>query len=435
MIPETLDRSPPGDTDAERALLAACILDPTNLDRLGEQVSQADFCDDENGRLFDALQMLHDAGKPVGDMAVLAAELRRLGLYEAIGGAAFVAKLFTDGRVHVPHAAFYAESIRRTASLRRQLDLAAELTRRAYDPKADPSNIAQWLDARLSGLDQRKPDSVRTIGEIAAEVVEDLKRPETHAANVFTGLREYDETHGGWLPGELVILAARPKMGKTALATQVAFYQAVGNRPTLFVSLEMRDRELITRVLCGLAEVNSRRVRTRRLDGQHIGQLAKVASDLGDLPLNVWSPPLSTLPAIRAVAKQAKATQGLDLVVVDYLSLVRPSDPRRPRHEQVAEVSAGLKSLAKELGVVVLCLAQLNREAEGEIPRLSNLRESGAVEQDADIVLFIHRARKGEGEDTTATKLITAAHRSGEEGELELRWVPERTRFEEPARF
>ena len=440
MIPEILDRHLPSDTDSELALLAACLLDPTNVDRLGDQVFPADFYDSENGRLFDAIQTLHDAGKPICDMAVLVSELKQSGLYESIGGAAFIGKLFVDGKAQAPHAGFYASSVKRTARLRRQLDVAAELTRLAYDPKADPACITQWLDARLSGLDQRASDSGRTIGDIAAEVIADLKRPDARADNIFAGLPGYDETHGGWLPGELVILAARPKIGKTALAMQIAMYQATGNRPTLFISLEMEDRELVTRILCGSAKVNSRKVRTRRLDGTHIRALEAVAADMKGLPLKIEDPPQATLQKIRALAKAKKAANGLDLLVVDHLSLVRPSDPRRPRHEQVAEVSGGLKSLAKELGVVVLCLSQLNRECEGEVPRLHNLRESGAVEQDADVVLFLHRNRlpldeKGNPQDTTTTKLITAAHRNGQEGEMELVWVPDETRFDEPARF
>ncbi len=405
-------------------MLAACIFDPTNLDLLGDQVCPADFYDVDQGKLFDAIQMLHDAGQPINDATVLVSKLRQQGLLEAIGGVAFLYGLLSDGTAQdAPRDLLRGkrEAGGDTPKATRHGDGVGP---GVYEPKADPLSIGQWLDAQLSGIGQRASHSVRTIGEVAAEVVDDLKRPESRAGNVFTGLREYDEINGGWLPGELVILAARPKMGKTALATQVALYQAVGNRPTLFVSLEMRRP--------GVDNPRSLRLcRCQFTQGadKAIGRPAHQGVGIrcgrhGRLAVERLVPAAGHAAGDPRGCEAGQGHRGAGSACRGLPVLGRPSDPKRPRHEQVAEVSAGLKSLAKELGVAVLCLAQLNREAEGEIPRLSNLRESGAVEQDADIVLFIHRNRKGEGEDTGTTKLITAAHRSGAEGELELRWVP-----------
>jgi replicative DNA helicase len=427
LAPQVLDRVPPSDPEGERALLAASIWEPTNLDRVAEIVGPTDFFDADWGKFFDALQTMHDAGLPINDGNLLVSELKRFSWFEKVGGTAFLYGLLADGSVHAAHAMFYARNVRRAAVLRRQLLLGSELTRRAYDPDADPERIAEWLDAEVCAGYQNKANGSKSIGEIAASVLQEIREPASRVGNVLTGLKEFDYKSGGWCPGELIILAARPKIGKTALATQIGMHNAMQGRPVLFVSLEMKDKELITRAMCSAADVNTRRVRTKRLDEQDIARLAEVVDCWKGLPLEIDSPSSATVKAIHANAKRQKAIRGLDLVIVDYLSLIRPSDPRRPRHEQVAECSAGIKTLARELGVVVLCLAQLNRDAEGNTPELNHLRDSGAIEQDADMVLFIQRAREG---DTSTTKLITAANRNGEEGQCTLRWIPERTRFE-----
>lgn len=260
---------------------------------------------------------------------------------------------------------------------------------------------------------------------MAADVVADLATG-TCDRPTMSGFEALDSSAGGWMSGELVILAARPGVGKTTFAMQVAAHNAARERRVLFVSLEMRDRELVARMLSGDPGVDSRRLRAGRLGTADIDKLRAAADDIRDLPVRVWAPPSATLARIRGVAKREVAFGGLSLLVVDYIGLIRPAagDTKRPRFEQVGEVSAGLKSLAKELDVPVLALCQLNREADGTEPRLSNLRDSGSIEQDADVVLFLHR-------ETTATKLIVAKHRHGETGSVALRFDGSTTRFSE----
>jgi replicative DNA helicase len=257
-----------------------------------------------------------------------------------------------------------------------------------------------------------------------------------------TGLAKLDEAMGAMLPGEMVVIAARPGQGKSALGVQIAMHAAERGRPGLIVSLEMRDTELVKRKLCEFAELDSRDVRSGRLSDEHRQQLHDAAQQLTDLPLRLWSPPSATLADIRAVARRAKAKGGLQLLVVDYLGLVRPGseDRRLPRFEQVQNISAGLKSLSKELNLPVISLCQLNREADQSAPRLSHLRESGAIEQDADLVIFLHHPESpahiaGEQPYAQTVNVIVAKHRHGQVGKVSLLWHPRETRFSSPDSF
>jgi replicative DNA helicase len=217
-------------------------------------------------------------------------------------------------------------------------------------------------------------------------------------------------------------------MGKTSFALQVALHQASKGRPTTFVSLEMTGRELASRHIVTRTGIETRRLRSGELQLLDLQEIDQVASDAAKLAMRIWSPHQATVAQIRGVAKRDAATAGLSLLVVDYIGLVRPTDPRRPRHEQVSMVSAALKSVAKELQIPVLALCQLNRESDKTKraePKLSHLRESGSIEQDADIVLLLHRRDNHDGQ----TKLIIAKHRHADTGALMLTWDAVRTSF------
>ncbi len=414
-------------SEAEHAICGAAIVDPSVLPGLSEIISPRDFADSDLGQLFAGLVTIHEAGLPIGDPVVLVPELRRLGVPEAVRSPAFIAKLLVDGTVQASHAEFYARQVQRAASLRRLQYIGQALAERSAAAAADPADIAAWLDGQLAGLGHHVPDPPERIGDVAAGLVEWLATG-CSGAGIVTGLASHDRSVGGWQPGELVILAARPGVGKTSLGMQVAIHNATGGKPVLYVSLEMTAKELTARVLCGLANVDSRRLRAGPLDADSLAAITRASGKITGLPLWLWAPPATTSARIRAVAKRDSAEGGLALVVVDYLGLVRPSDPKRPRHEQMGQVSADLKALAKELSVPVLALAQLNREADGNEPRLSHLRDSGSIEQDADIVLFIHR----DEDEKEAAKLICAKHRHGDTGTIQLIWDAPRTRYVDP---
>lgn len=420
---DLLDALPPTDPVSERALLGAVLLEPAQLDNVTD-ISGADFSDPPLGQLFEALTILRECGVPLSDMAALLPALRDMRLPDSVTSGPTLAELFRDG---VPfNAKFYAAQIRRCSDLRRLRDLAAELLGRTSQRAAKPDDITRWLDARLQTFAQRETGQVNRIGDVARELLRELQETPPDGRGIMTGLVNVDSAIGAWMPGDLVILAARPGVGKTSLALQVAMHNAERGRQVLFVSLEMRDRELVGRILCDRAIVDSRRLRAGGLESFHWSSLEKAANAVADLPLSVWSPPRATLAEIRAVVRRETAKNDVFLLVVDYIGLVRPTDPKRPRHEQVADISQGLKALAKELPLPVLALCQLNREADGKEPVLSHLRESGAIEQDADIVLFIHH-------DEDGAKLIIAKHRHGATGSEPLVWIPSRTRFADPS--
>jgi replicative DNA helicase len=408
-------------TESETALLSAMLVDPGEIDIVSADLSLADFRDSDLGCLYDAMVTLHQSGRPAGDLRVLVPELRRMGLPEAVTNVAFLGRLLMNGTAG--NARFYAAEVRRGSRLRRQECIAHGLLARASAVDADPDKIAQWLDASSLSVGA-ETDRCRKVGDIAIDYLADLREPASRKHVVMSGILGLDETIGGFLPGELIVLAARTSVGKTALALQIASHVAERGRSVAFVSLEMRDRELVGRILCGAAGVNSQRVRSGDIDERDIGQLEWAASHIDNQHLWIWDPPRATTGQIRARAKRLAATDGLHLVIVDYIGLVQPTDPKRQRFEQVSAITSDLKAMAKELAVPVLALCQLNREADGNEPRLSHLRDSGSVEQDADCVLFLHRKTDSE------TTLVIAKHRHAATGSVNLRWVPARTRFD-----
>jgi len=413
--------------EIETALLGALILDPSSVDAITDAVTAHDFADSDLGSLFDALVTLHGAGKPIGDAAFLVPELRHMGVPEAARTPAFIGQLLMRGTA--AHARYYAQELRRVSRLRSLGAIGAQLAAQATAAQADPDKLAAWLDASVAGIGFESSDHCRRLGEVAAEFVAELKAPQARGRTVMTGLPAVDSTVGGFAPGELIVLAARTSIGKTALAMQIAVDVAARGRSVLFASLEMRDRELVSRVLCGAAGVNAQRIRSGRHDDRDVGQIEWAASKVNTHPLFIYDPPRATTARIRGQAKRVQAAHGLDLLICDYIGLVQPADRKRERYQQVGEITADLKALAKELGMPVLALAQLNREADGAAPKLSHLRESGSIEQDADIVWLLHRADV-RAEDST---LIVAKHRHGQTGKLALRWVPARLRFESEA--
>ncbi|MAH47128.1 hypothetical protein CMI37_14975 [Candidatus Pacearchaeota archaeon] len=314
--------------------------------------------------------------------------------------------------------------------LRRMVIIADEARAKASDPAGEPQEVAQWLRARLDDVGVNLDTEAVRIALGASELVDTLDAARTASAGrgVPSGMISIDEAAGNFMDGELTILAARPGVGKTALALQIADYTARQMRPVLFVSLEMTNRELVTRVIAAATRLDSRDIRACNLSTDDIKLIRAAKTDLDGVPLSLYSPPRANILDIRAMSRLQHAQDPLRMIVVDYIGLVRPTDWRRPRHEQVSQVSADLKALAKELSVPVLALCQLNREADGARPRLSHLRESGSIEQDADVVMFIHQ-EKGE------TELIIAKHRHGETGSVQMNWNPASVRFSDYGRW
>ncbi|MGE3780857.1 MAG: replicative DNA helicase [Pirellulaceae bacterium] len=442
---EILDREPPFSLEAEAGVLGSIILNPDVCDDVALIIRAHDFYDDANRCLFGHMLAMHDGGQKV-DLTLLVERLKSAGDFERIGGAAYLARTFQS----VPnsaHAAYYANIVREKATFRSLIDASTEILREAYNEQSEAKHLLSQAEQRIFAiLDSRGTTAIASIREIlhvAMDRIDARMRGEHALGGVESGFTDLDALTGGLHNSELIILAARPSMGKTAFAMNIAEHVSMKQlAPTLFVSLEMSAIELADRLLCSSAKVNGHRLRNGTISNEDRARLVDKAAEMSQSPLFVDDSPSRTVTEIAAAARRIRRREGrLGLIVIDYLQLIEPDNPKDPRQEQVARIARRLKGLARELQVPLLCLAQLNRQAEDSRdhkPKLSHLRESGAIEQDADVVMFVHREeyyRTGEDKEQFSgqAEIIIAKQRNGPVGDVELLWQKEFTRFVDKA--
>ncbi len=427
--------------DAERAILGSILLKPNVCDDVALVVRPEDFCDESYQILYRHLLAMHDAGKRI-DMTLVLERLRTAGDLERIGGVNSLTEVL-ESVPHAAHATHYADIVRDKAMLRSLIDAGSDILREAYDAFDEPRQLVSRAEERIfSILERRTNTEAKGISDVLQEALSrmDARMKNEHAlGGVETGFTELDSLCGGLHNSELSILAARPSMGKTAIAMNIAEHVSMNLKmPVLFVSLEMACLELADRLLCSSARVNGHRLRNGTISQEDRRRLVQKSSEISSAPLFIDDAPGRTLTEIAAVARRLKRKQGLSLIVIDYLQLIEPDNPRDPRQEQVARIARRLKMMSRELDIPVLCLAQLNRQAEASRdnrPRLNHLRESGAIEQDADVVFFVHREEyyQTNDEDRERTKgqaeIIIAKQRNGPVGDIKLLWQSDFTRF------
>jgi len=442
---EILDRQPPFSLEAEAGVLGSIILNPDVCDDVALILRPGDFYDDANRKLFEHMLAMHDAGKKL-DHTLLVEKLKLAGDLDRIGGLAYLARI-VKAVPNAAHAVYYANVVREKATYRSLIDASTEILREAYEERKDAKELLSQSEQRIfSILDHRGSSAVASIRDILHEAMDriDARMKGEHTlGGVESGFTQLDALTGGLHNSELLILAARPSMGKTAFAMNIAEYVTMRLLvPALFVSLEMSAIELADRLLCSAARVNGHKLRNGTISQEDRVRLIEKASEISQAPLFVDDSPSRTVTEIAAAARRIRRREGrLGLVVIDYLQLIEPDNPKDQRQEQVAKIARRLKGLAREMDVPVLCLAQLNRQAEDSkdhVPRLSHLRESGAIEQDADVVMFVHREeyyRRGEDRDQVAgqAEIIVAKQRNGPIDNVELVWRKEFTRFEDKA--
>ncbi|MEQ8789593.1 MAG: replicative DNA helicase [Pirellulaceae bacterium] len=440
---DILDRKPPSNVEAEIGVLGSIFVWPEACDEVALILRPDDFYDDANQQLFGHMLELHDAGKKI-DITLLTESLKASGQFEAIGGAAYLGKVI--GSVpNAAHAVYYANIVRQKATYRSLISASTDILREAYDEEGEARETLSRAEQRIfSILDSRGDSHVSDIREILHAAMERLDarmRGEHTAGGVDSGFTDLDGMLGGLHASELLILAARPSMGKTAFAMNIAENVAIElKQPTLFISLEMSAVELADRLLCSVARVNGHRLRNGTISSEDRRRLVECAGKISEAPLYVDDSPSRTVTEIAAAARRIRRRENdrLGLIVIDYLQLIEPDNSRDPRQEQVARIARRLKGLAREVEVPVLCLAQLNRQAEegkSHEPKLSHLRESGAIEQDADVVMFVHREEyfhAGDEQQQYAgqAKILVRKQRNGPTGDVELVWRKEFTRFE-----
>lgn len=440
-VTEVLQRQPPFDLEAEMGVLGSILLLPEVCDDIASTLRADDFYDDANRCLYQHVRDMYDGGEKI-DATLIVSRLRTAGDYDKVGGLAYLGKL-SMAVPNAAHAAYYAQIVNDKATYRKLIEASTEILRDAYDQQMESRELVAQAEQKVFAImEGRATQHAACLSDILHQSMDrmEARLNGTHVdGGCETGFTDFDTMTGGFHNGELIILAARPSMGKTALAMNIAENVSLANQqPTLFVSLEMSGIELADRMLCSLSRVSGHRLRAGTISQEDRQRLVQKANEISKSPLYVDDSPSRTVSEIAAAARRIQRRSGaLGLIVIDYLQLIEPDNSRDPRQEQVAKIARRLKGLARELKVPVLCLSQLNRQAEDSKdhrPRLSHLRESGAIEQDADVVMFVHREEyyhRGEEKAQYAgqAEIIIAKQRNGPVGEVPLTWEGEFTRF------
>ncbi|MDR2393166.1 MAG: replicative DNA helicase [Treponema sp.] len=442
MAPGLKDKIPPHDSMAEQATLGALLLDGEAIATAIQYLRPDDFYVHANSKVYDAILNLFNKGL-TADILTVSEELRQNGKLEEVGGPAYVASLTNV----VPSSAnieYYAQTVQSYSLRRALLRVSNEVIAKTFDTAQESRSILEETQQQIFELtDKGHTFSFRTTREIlkqTIDVIDRLYKLKKNITGVPSGFDELDKLTAGFQASELIIIGARPSMGKTALALTMASHIAIKNKiPTAFFTLEMSDLALMLRLISSEAMIHANAIRTGFLTAGDFTNLLEAASNIYDAPLYIVDMPNMKLLDLRAQARRLRVQQQVEIIFIDYLTLISSENARLQRHEQIAEISRSLKSLARELKIPIVALSQLTREAEKDKPNLSSIRESGSIEQDADVVMFLHRERDADqkADDTNMeagkkTNLILAKQRNGPVGTIELLFMAKYTKFVSP---
>jgi replicative DNA helicase len=430
---------PPQSIDAEMSILGAVLIDEEIMADAAEIVKAADFYDKRHQVVFTAMTRLYEHHKPV-DLLTLTEELKKKDQLELVGGSAYLTEL-TNYVPTAAHAEAYAELVAQKAVRRRLIKASAEISEMGFDEETTTQELLEKAEAELFSVsDQSLKQDLVSIESILTESfdrLEELHRNKGQLRGIRTGYRDLDSMTAGLQRSDLIILAARPAMGKTTLVTNLAYNVAtIAKLPVLFFSLEMSKEQLIDRMLSDASGVDSWNIRTGNLSDDDFSKISEAMGEMAEAPIFIDDTPGLSVLEMRTKARRAAHDQPLGLIVVDYLQLMQATGSYAGnRVQEVSEISRGLKLIARELNVPLIALSQLSRSVESRtppIPQLADLRESGSIEQDADIVSFIYRPGYYEPDNPEVqniTDLIIAKHRNGPVGKVQLYFHPERLRF------
>ena len=447
-MPSTIaiDRALPHNLEAERALLGSVLLDNGALNVALEVVGKDDFFSDAHRLTFEKMLEISQKNRTI-DLVTLAEEFSKEGLLEKIGGAAYLAAL-TDG-VPVGSSASvteYSRIVKEKAVIRRLINASNNVIARCLEATDDPETLIDLAQSQIFEIAEQRVSTgflgIRDIVKSSFGTIDVLFDRGKSVTGIETGFVDLDNMTSGFQPGELVIIAGRPSLGKTALALNIAAHAAVNRNVVGVFSLEMSKESLLIRLLCSEARIDSHKLRTGFSSREDWTRMTQALGRLAEAPLYIDDTPALSIMQIRAKARRMKAEKGLDLLIVDFLQLVTGHGRFENRTQEVSYISRGLKSIAKELHVPVVALSQLSRAPEerpGHRPQLSDLRESGSIEQDADVVIFIFRQdvyRHGgdDGEPGGKTELIIGKQRNGPTGNVPVVFLKPFARFENAAR-
>jgi replicative DNA helicase len=448
MKDDIMDKIPPQNLEAEQSLLGALLIDKESIIKIADILNENDFYKDSHMILFEAIKELYSRHEPI-DIISLTNRLEEKGQLEAIGGRTYLAQLsnFVATSSHIVH---YANIVQRKATLRRLINASAEITELGFKEDEDIELLLDEAEQKLFSVSQKFLKNVfvpidKLLSD-AFERIDDLHKQSGKLRGLPTGFGALDNLLAGLQKSDLIILAARPSVGKTSLALDIARQSAIKSRqPVGLFSLEMSKEQLVDRMLCAQAKVSLWKMRTGKLsDREEDNDFVRIGNAMGQLseaPIFIDDSPNSTIMEIRTKARRLQVEKGLSLLIIDYLQLMEGRGKYGDnRVQEVSEITRGLKGIARELNIPVLALSQLSRVVEQSrpaIPKLSHLRESGSIEQDADIVMFIYRKAADRGynineltdQDRHTAEIHIAKHRNGPTGKVDLYFDEETTSF------
>ena len=432
-----LDKGLPSNVEAERSILGAILLDNAVCNQAIELLRRDDFFLDSHRRIFDKMISITERLMPI-DLITLSDELRRAGEFEQIGGATYIASLI-DGVPRTDTIEPYARLVKQKSMLRKLISASQQIVSLAFEEEDDADVIIDKAEHLIFEIaEDRVRQGFQYIGDVAHRRLEQIEqmagRPEM-ITGVPTGFTDFDRMTSGLQRQELIVVAARPSMGKTALALNMAQYAAKNGNVVGIFSLEMSAEQLVSRLLCSEARVDAHRLRTGYLNREEWARLADALRRLCETKVYIDDSAGTSVMEMRAKCRRLKAEHGLDMLIIDYLQLMAGRGRIESRQQEVSQISRDLKGLAKELDIPVVALSQLSRAPEQRSehkPQLSDLRESGAIEQDSDVVCFIYREEvyNPTDENQGTAELIIGKQRNGPTGVVPLAFLKEFTRFE-----
>jgi replicative DNA helicase len=438
----TLQRVPPHSLEAEAGVLGAVLLNNEVLSHVTEILDREDFYRTGHRLLYEVMLDLYDRGSPI-DLVTATEALRQRGLLEKAGGAAHLASL-TNQVPSVENAVHYARIVRERSILRKLIWVSTEIASEGYGSGGEVEDYLDRAEQAIFEVTARKVrPSFTRVKDILKDTfakIEELYEKKDAVTGVPTGYHDLDQLTAGLQPSDLIIVAGRPGMGKTSFVLNIAQYAAVeAGIPVAFFSLEMSKEQLVMRLLCAEARIDSHRLRRGMLRDSDWPKLTRAAGTLAEAPIYIDDTPGITTLDLRAKSRRLKSEANLGLVIVDYLQLMRGRGSYDVREQEISEISRSLKGLAKELSVPVVALSQLNRGVESRAdkrPLISDLRESGAIEQDADVILFIYRDEvyDKESADKGIAEIIVGKQRHGPTDSVRLAFLSEFTAFENLAK-
>ncbi len=434
-----MERMPPASVEAEQAVLGAMLLKPDAVTTAAEELTADDFYRETHRLIFEAMMDLKERTEPI-DLVTLTEQLKKADKLTKIGGIPALSLIANS----VPTAAnvqYHARIVREKAQLRSLIHAATEIAGAAYEDAEDVEDIMDSAEKRILEVasGKRSKDFV-PLQDILLHTLEQIEARYSNKGSITglpTGFTELDHLTAGLQKSDLILVAARPSMGKTAFTLNIAAHVVLrAKEPVAFFSLEMSKEQLVQRLICSEGRIDSQRLRVGELEDKEWGDLIDTANRLSAAPLYIDDTPGITVMELRSKARRLKAEQGLSLIIIDYLQLMqgRTSKSGDNRQQEISEISRSLKALARELNVPVVALSQLSRSVESrqiKRPMLSDLRESGSLEQDADIVMFLYREDyyDPETENKNITEVIIAKHRNGPVDTVELTFLKQFTKF------